>query len=1217
MATTQIDVVVNAVKLPDGMLTRSHLVLLDGADRTQFFGAGIETIHDANSSFASATFPVQLPFDLGPGFHTIQWFVGWNVDRSHLAGRGDLLAFKGEVVGRGQRYYRHTEVLTAGGALKRLEEGLDQARAFYWSGAPELAATIPADFLAVPIDTDGDIIIHILECYGITPATWNHRIEASGHPRARLAPILWEAGQPGWSIVAELDRISNYRTFDGRTGAVYRRQVQGKVPSRVKHTFVEGLDILDLTPDTTYTVFNQVVITGGELPADPAFPEVDQGVVIAVLPANPAPSVWIPNPPGVRTDRSISSDYIETIDDANATALEQLAIVAQPLMTLPLTTFGLSDYDVGDALAVSSPTLDLDGVTAFVSRHALRGDPYRSVLDLRGSSDAVMLPPDTGMPPQPEALITVVRETVIIAGSPAAVAMITVDAGTSSDPDGTIDTISIVIEGTTYPGPRATHLTTSASPVPVSVTVSDNDGLTATLNAEAAWTPDSIVQEPVTTAELIRAAATQDGEESWQTADGPYTAVAPIALGAVTLYGREDGGIDRSLDHLQTPPAQVTPGWGSPIMCLWNNEKSVDRWLAGLADGRIFVSSDRGQTWTLFGQPSGAPINDLSESPDAPGSVTVATGSSLLHTFNGVDWDVLIEGDGSCLRFCAAGYNGIPTVYAGWADGTVRRKAEGLASVLLFTTDPPAAIRGMTSAIAREELYVFTDSTATFIWEPNTGVRAGPPTGTATNRAIRSGTGRWVLVATDGALMKWLPDQAQCYDIRIADAGARVLSVGYHAAGAIVVPPPPPPPPVDVEVMVPTWHISGGSRGGVWHYVPGAGGAAGTWTLLSNGLPVRWRWRWLTVDPYDSGHLMLVGDTGADRDVGYYGALPDGRLIVRHGAGFPGTSPIWESFDRGASWTECILPALSADITVGGGDYGEGINFPDTHAFTMLRPVPQPDGLVVVYGVLDGVQYWNNDPEPGIVRWRRPLGGEWETIEYARRSSILHGVTQTGVGGDVIISRVQYVDGRHGPRHGGLEGVGQHSAAATVSWDLSVLSGPGAILPVGIAPWVVAVHQATRRLWGLKKASFSDANPDPYIDDSGGLWIWPDYRHTSSDPSPANGYAPYDPREAWIAVDQSQRVWMVTKKSSKFTMLPPATPDAPVETTPDATFPRGYLYMAGSTDNSCAVGVGYSSTSQNTDFAVFDGTAWSLLERPNRTDQWIMAVALGVPVDES
>jgi hypothetical protein len=177
----------------DGLSTSLEIVsgfqvLIDGFDYTGHFGAGIATTHDADASFASASFPVVVPFTVGQGFHVIEYRSGWK--------QPFATAFRGEIVARGRQYYQQHDTVQGAGVLRRTEAGIDTQMAFYntdqdAAGVAAVLALIPAGYLPIPIVTDADIIIKIIEIYGITPETWNHQIHASELIDRLGAPYQW------------------------------------------------------------------------------------------------------------------------------------------------------------------------------------------------------------------------------------------------------------------------------------------------------------------------------------------------------------------------------------------------------------------------------------------------------------------------------------------------------------------------------------------------------------------------------------------------------------------------------------------------------------------------------------------------------------------------------------------------------------------------------------------------------------------------------------------------------------------------------------------------------------------------------------------------------------------------------------------------------------------------------------------------------------------
>lgn len=809
-----IDTIIPATQIVAGYGCR-----IDGIDYTASVGPDWSITHDSEAAFASASVQVLRPFGLSRGRHTIALYAGWQGDTSQPG-------FVGEITLKADAFYPRRSTLQAGGYLKRTEVGLDLAKAFYYDGGTEeeTAATlalIPPGYEAIPIQTDAVGIIHILETYGISPETTGHSIEASWWIPAKIEPVLWDIGKSGWSIIQEWDRIADYRTADGRLGQVLRRQLYGQVPSGARHTFVQGVDILDLQASTEFQVYNQVRVTGAPVPSDPDDPAIDdEGIVLGIAPpGTPAPSDYIPTPPGVRTDDSLSSNYIETFDDAEEIADRRLQRLKEPLQDLSLTTFGCPELDIGDGVGINAPAMGINTI-GFVVAHTMTGQPLRTQLSVRASVEGTGIRPN--QPPLPQMLISVVLEHVLVAGSPTALAMITVDARASSDPDGSVAAYAITIDGVTYDLPYITHATTSPSPVAVTLVVTDDLGLSATLTQQATWNPATALVEPLTLAELTQGEATADGEQTWNSLAAPVTAVAPIALGGSILLGCDNGDLYRSIDMLATA-ATMVQNLGARINCLWNNEVVTERWLAGLDNGDVWLSIDDGLTWTKQATLADA-INDISESPYQVNQATCAVGTGIFQTWDLITWSLLYNHTAEALRFAAGLYAGVSTVYSSHADGRIVRYRNEPASIDIVGLLPDGNARGLTLAIDRELLYALTDTEEgkSYSMTPDGTFTPGPELGTACSHAIRSGAGDWVYAACDGALKKVLFTQGTTYDVRVMTSPQRALAVGYGSLGRPTLP----PVIVGYEILRATDHNAAAGEAGIWHL-----SADGVWTL--------------------------------------------------------------------------------------------------------------------------------------------------------------------------------------------------------------------------------------------------------------------------------------------------------------------------------------------------------------------------------------------------
>ena len=78
--------------------------------------------------------------------------------------------------------------------------------------------------------------------------------------------------------------------------------------------------------------------------------------------------------------------------------------------------------------------------------------------------------------------------------------------------------------------------------MPVTLTVADDLGLTATLTQQATWDVATALVEPLVLAEETLAAATADGEASWRSFVEDVTAVAPPKLFATKVLRTVVGG---------------------------------------------------------------------------------------------------------------------------------------------------------------------------------------------------------------------------------------------------------------------------------------------------------------------------------------------------------------------------------------------------------------------------------------------------------------------------------------------------------------------------------------------------------------------------------------------------------------------------------------------------------------------------------------------------
>lgn len=223
-----------------------------------------------------------------------------------------------------------------------------------------------------------------------------------------------------------------------------------------------------------------------------------------------------------------------------------------------------------------------------------------------------------------------------------------------------------------------------------------------------------------------------------------------------------------------------------------------------------------------------------------------------------------------------------------------------------ITLATPAAVRGLTLAVTREELYAFTDSPSTYRWTPDGTLTPGAPTGTATNRAIRSGEGEFVYVATDGALQKWFPF-GSCYDVRLMTAPQQCLAVGYSSALQAL------PKGLRATVYRVPWGQSGGADR-FWIRQE-----SGTW--IDRPLPrAGWFWYGISVNPNNPDQILILGSSRTSPPANAHDVT---RGIITNG----GQSPLYYSADGGQSWNSVTLPSMYS-----GSHAASTTGFPRTYA---------------------------------------------------------------------------------------------------------------------------------------------------------------------------------------------------------------------------------------------------------------------------------------------
>lgn len=288
--------------------------------------------------------------------------------------------FRGRLANIDQQYFIQGETFQLEGMLALTSGNLGINKGFYYNGGSaeqtaDLMSRIPSTYQKIPILTDADIIIHILEAYNIKPETTNHSIEASSIEVARVDPIYLPSTQSGLSLIQALDAFTHWRTFDGPGGAVYRRQVYGAADGTPIDTLLQGRDILDVQRSLSFRPRNRVKVTG-------AFNESLADYVFAYTPVNEVDvldSPWIHDPPGILL-HEINSEYIETVPMAQLIADQWYPVVRVPFeeysVEIPICTDIMpGDLYIVDCHLITGP--------AYVVAHTMNFGNRRSTLTMR------------------------------------------------------------------------------------------------------------------------------------------------------------------------------------------------------------------------------------------------------------------------------------------------------------------------------------------------------------------------------------------------------------------------------------------------------------------------------------------------------------------------------------------------------------------------------------------------------------------------------------------------------------------------------------------------------------------------------------------------------------------------------------------------------------------------------------------------------------------
>ncbi|HLF79657.1 MAG TPA: hypothetical protein VJB57_19420 [Dehalococcoidia bacterium] len=315
-------------------------------------------------------------------------------------------------------------------------------------------------------------------------------------------------------------------------------------------------------------------------------------------------------------DMEWSNSLIDTQAKLNTRALEVLSQYARVPRQLPLEIPGDPEIEVAQTVYVKDEYIDSDA-NWFVHgiEHIIDGSGYVTNLDLRGGDE---FGGEINVNPVATFTYSVEREVF----GTQVYALITLDASASYDPDGTIASYAWAGNQDAADDPAidsqtAAIFTVRIDPtamagdpdiIEVTLTVTDNDGLTASIMQEIDINASSsLTQIPAVFAALDNNfSATPDGGQNWNDDTTNATNVTTVAAmppdgvhSGIAVYGRTDGKIYRTTDYCASDLTLVLTATDNIVDIAWDIFNPQRVW-ALTAICNLYVSSDMGVTWTLI-----------------------------------------------------------------------------------------------------------------------------------------------------------------------------------------------------------------------------------------------------------------------------------------------------------------------------------------------------------------------------------------------------------------------------------------------------------------------------------------------------------------------------------------------------------------------------------------------------------------------------------------
>jgi hypothetical protein len=767
---------------------------------------------------------------------------------------------------------------------------------------------IPASRLAIPsLPASGAAWGGSEWTLGIeTPVQWGDVEQESGGTTALKAAV-------------EICVCLGYWLYADAGGTIRAKQMERRPSQTAREVFQRNLNLLlngaPQRQQSYESVFNQATVRGANTGVEGAQLYDQWRTTHPLLPA------------GVYRDFSFSSFLLEyeNASDAGAASITEVAKrILNVVSRIPdVVTFRAKadpDRQVGDTVGIIDTGILISSQRNFfiyqIDRELdIQAGKFDDQLSLDGGTGNTGF--TTVPPPDASFSWTLMRETL----DGVDVVEVALDGSASTSPSGEIVSYDWSTSTPTYASTPNTAtgetvvliFEAADSPAAISLTVTDTTSKTGTFDASVDLTGADTqppIEEVVSGAGGAAWYVTPDGGKTWnvETGGGDAVAVGTIGAGAddraagtAGTYGMlatrgsgGAGGLRQTLDTLATASTNLVSNGGAITSNIWVNEANPARvWFAiGTA---VYRSTDGGATKVAMAA-APASVSWIMEDPSVENSVFLLASSDLYNaTDPTVGWALLYEGPvGATARQFVRSRDGQVTwvCYTGAPAGEALQRVETGAAADFDATDVRSLVLDRNATSLAATLYASTGDDPAQIWSFDglTGLDAVQstqtfPAGATVQHMLHSRlfdviyTADFDSIASgQGAFRKYFPqsDVLLLWKQLASGQQGHMLGLGARATAP-------------AEVLRMTIAVD---PGGVHHYrdsfwtfrpLPVSGTVRGVAIVADTFNPSRWLavFNNDSVTCYDGGG-KIIGD-----DWGY--------------------SPLWETEDAGATWTEVLI----------------------------------------------------------------------------------------------------------------------------------------------------------------------------------------------------------------------------------------------------------------------------------------------------------------------